>query len=44
MSVKERRIFSGMSQRTFFDLTQDGLVIGRKLERIYPNFDTYAFV
>ncbi len=44
MSVKERRKFSGMSQRTLFDLTQDGLVIGRKLERIYPGFDTYTFV
>ena len=31
-------------QRTLFDLTQDGLVIGRKLERIYPDFDTHTFV
>lgn len=44
MTVKERRILSDMKQRTLFDLTQDGLVIGDKLQRIYPPFDTYAFV
>ena len=44
MTVKERRILADMEQRTLFDLTQDGLVIGRKLERIYPDFDTRAFV
>ena len=44
MTVKERRILSDMRQRTLFDLTQDGLVIGRKLERIYPDFDTHTFV
>ena len=31
-------------QRTLFDLTQDGLVIGKKLQRIYPEFDVSAFV
>ena len=31
-------------QRTLFDLTQDSLVIGRKLQRIYPDFDVDAFV
>ena len=31
------------AQRTLFDLTQDGLVIGQKLQRIYPAFDTHAF-
>ena len=31
-------------QRTLFDLTQDGLVIGQKLQRIYPEFDVTAFV
>ena len=31
-------------QRTLFDLTQDGLVIGQKLQRIYPEFDVPAFV
>lgn len=31
-------------QRTLFDLTQDGLVIGEKLQRIYPEFDVSAFV
>ncbi len=31
-------------QRTLFDLTQDGLVIGQKLQRIYPKFDVPAFV
>lgn len=44
MTVKERRILSNMKQRTLFDLTQDGLVIGDKLQRIYPAFDTYTFV
>ena len=24
-------------QRTLFDLTQDGLVIGQKLQRLYPD-------
>lgn len=31
-------------QRTLFELTQDGLVIGQKLQRIYPEFDVPAFV
>ncbi len=44
MTVKERRILSDMKQRTLFDLTQDGLVIGDKLQRIYPDFDTHTFI
>lgn len=44
MTVKERRILSDMKQRTLFDLTQDGLVIGDKLQRIYPDFDTRTFI
>ncbi len=31
-------------QRTLFDLTQDGLVIGNKIQRIFPEFDVSAFV
>ncbi len=31
-------------QRTLFELTQDGLAIGQKLQRIYPEFDVPAFV
>ena len=31
-------------QRTLFDLTQDGLVIGQKIQRIYSEFDVSAFV
>ena len=31
-------------QRTLFDLTQDGLVIGEKIRCIYPEFDVSAFV
>ena len=31
-------------QRTLFDLTQDGLVIGQKLQRLYPAFNVLAFV
>ncbi len=31
-------------QRTLFDLTQDGLIIGEKLQRIYPEFDVSTFV
>ena len=31
-------------QRTLFDLTQDGLVIGKKIQRIYPEFDVSRFV
>ena len=31
-------------QRTLFDLTQDGLVIGKRIQRIYPEFDVSAFV
>ena len=31
-------------QRTLFDLTQDRLVIGEKIQRIYPEFDVSAFV
>lgn len=32
------------AQRTLFDLTQDGLVIGKKIQRIYPEFDVSGFV
>ena len=31
-------------QRTLFDLTQDGLVIGQKIQRTYPEFDVSGFV
>ena len=31
-------------QRTLFELTQDGLVIGEKIQRIYPQFDVSGFV
>ena len=31
-------------QRTLFDLTQDGWVIGKKIQRIYPEFDVSTFV
>ena len=31
-------------QRILFDLTQDGLVIGKNIQRIYPEFDVSAFV
>ncbi|MYC77094.1 hypothetical protein F4X10_15120 [Candidatus Poribacteria bacterium] len=31
-------------QRTLFDLTQDGLVIGQKIQHIYPEFDVAVFV
>ena len=31
-------------QRTLFDLPQDGLVIGKKIQGIYPEFDVSAFV
>ena len=31
-------------QRTLFDLTQDDLVIGEKIQRIYPEFGVSAFV
>ena len=31
-------------QRTLFDLTQDGLVIGTKIQHIYPEFDVSDFV
>ena len=31
-------------QRTLFDLTQDGLIIGEKLQRLYPKFDVSSFV
>ena len=31
-------------QRTLFDLAQDGLVIGKKIQRIYPEFDVSGFV
>lgn len=31
-------------QRTLFGLTQDGLVIGEKIQRIYPEFDVSGFV
>ena len=31
-------------QRTLFDLTQDGLVIGEKLRRVFPEFDVPDFV
>ena len=32
------------NQRTLFDLTQDGLVIGEKIQRIYPEFRVSTFV
>ena len=31
-------------QRTLFNLTQDGLVIGEKIQRIYPELDVSGFV
>ncbi|MDE0634947.1 MAG: hypothetical protein OXI43_03720 [Candidatus Poribacteria bacterium] len=31
-------------QRTLFDLTQDGLIIGEKIQQIYPKFDVSSFV
>ena len=31
-------------QRTLFDLTQDGLTIGKKIQHIYPEFEVSAFV
>ena len=31
-------------QRTLFDLTQDGLVLGEKIQRIYPQFAVSGFV
>ena len=31
-------------QRTLFDLTQDGWVSGKKIRRIYPEFDVSTFV
>ena len=31
-------------QRTLFDLTQNGLVIGKKLRHVYPEFDVSDFV
>ena len=31
-------------QRTLFDLTQDGLVMGKKIQGIYPELDVTAFV
>ena len=31
-----------VAQRTLFNLTQDGLVVGKKLQRIYPEFDVSA--
>lgn len=33
-----------IEQRTLFDLTQDGLIIGNKLRGIYPDFDVTSFV
>lgn len=35
---------SARGQPTLFELTQDGLVIDQKLQRVYPEFDTSAFV
>lgn len=35
---------SPIAQKTLFDLTQDGLVIGDKLNPLYPEFDVSAFV
>ena len=32
------------AQQTLFDLTQDGVIIGQKLQGIYPEFDVPAFV
>lgn len=31
-------------QQRLFDLTQDGLIIGEKIQRIYPEFDVLTFV
>lgn len=31
-------------QRTLFDLTQDGLVIGKKIKHIHPEFDVSGFL
>ena len=31
-------------QRTLFDLTQDGLVIGEKIQSVYPEFNVSGFV
>lgn len=35
---------SPIAQKTLFELTQDGLVIGNKLKPLYPDFDVSAFV
>ena len=35
---------SPIAQKTLFDLTQDGLVIGNKLRPLYPDFDVDTFV
>lgn len=35
---------SPITQKTLFDLTQDGLVIGNKLKPLHPEFDVSAFV
>ena len=32
------------NQSTLFDLTQEGLVMGEKIQRIYREFDVSAFV
>ena len=41
---KGRSCLNMRDQRPLFDLTQDGLVIGKKIQRIYPEFDVSAFV
>lgn len=43
-SPKGKDLLTMRDQRTLFDLTQDGLVIGEKIQRIYPEFDVSAFV
>ena len=42
--TKGRNFLTMRDQRTLFDLTQDGLVIGTKIQRIYPEFDVSGFV
>ena len=43
-SPKREKSLTMKDQRTLFDLTQDGLIIGTKIQRIYPEFDVSAFV
>ena len=43
-SPKDSSLLTMREQRALFDLTQDGLVIGEKIQRIYPEFDVSGFV